>query len=648
MKYKVKNLAQGKELVIEGVIDSFEMWGDEYTPDMLRQELQDLNTNDLTVTINSPGGDVFSGVAMYNALKDLDANVTVNVIFAASIASVISMAGDKVVMLPGSQMMIHKPWTMALGNADELGKTQEMLNSIEESIIPIYAEKTGKSADEIATLLEAETWMSPEKAVEMGFADEVGQSKATQVVEQVMNMLGIKPTVENTQMVLAGDTKFMMSAVKKVNAETEEQVTTVTEDTPKEVVETVAEPEVPQEPEAPAEVQEDEQTQEETQDEAQEQEAQTSEVKEVTPTTEDTNVTENKEKEMNEQDVKNQVVAPATEAPKASMSVRDYVQSKASMQDFADILMANAGAEASEVKAAWESHLSAKMGITNPEVLLPQGVIDAVEDAFKEGGEIWNRVAKTGLDVITAVLDTVTGEDSRAKGHKRGTDKQEEVITLADRKIRAQFIYKYLTLNKEDIRENRSSGALLRYVLSELPQRIIREVERAIVIGDGRLASSDLKVKSFVSLKADAADATTPYAQEYTPVVGDDVYATLVKATGLVKADGAKVLIAKQRFVTGVALLKVNGTYMFTPGANLASALGFESIITPDWLDDTTDPENDAYVATLGKYKTVGDTAIESYTNFALKANKNEFLQELYTGGALAAADSAVAIKKAA
>lgn len=644
MKFKVNNLAQGKEIVIEGVIDSFEMWGDEYTPEMFRQEVKDLNTNSLTVTINSPGGDVFAGVAIYNALKDLDVDVTVNVIFAASIASVIAMAGNKVVMLPGSQMMIHKPWTLAMGNADELSKTQEMLNSIEESIVPIYSDKTGKSADEIKQLLEAETWMSPDKAVELGFADEVGQSKVTQVVEQVMNMLGIKPTVENTQMVLAGDTKFMMSAVKKINAEAEEQVTTVTEDTPDEVVEEVAEtPAVEVEADEPAPVEQDEA------EVVPEVKPQTEEVGEVAPTTEETNeATENKENTMNEQDVKNQVVAPATEAPKASVSVRDYVQTKASMQDFADVLMSHAGAEASEVKAAWADHLSAKMGITNPEVLLPQGVIDAVEDAFKEGGEIWNRVAKTGLDVITAVLDTVTGEDSRAKGHKRGTEKQEEVITLADRKIRAQFIYKYLTLNKEDLRENRSSGALLRYVLSELPQRIIREVERAIVIGDGRSASSDLKVTSFVSLKADAADASTPYAQEYTPAAGDDAYATLVKASGLVKAAGSKVLIAKQGFVTGVALLKVNGTYMFTPGANLAQALGFEAILTPDWFDDSTDADNDAYVVTLGNYKTVGDTAIESYTNFALKSNKNEFLQELYAGGALAAANSAVAIKKAA
>lgn len=617
MKFKVNNLAQGKELVIEGVISSFADWGDEYTPDMLRQELQDLNTNDLTVTINSPGGDVFAGVTMYNALKELDANVTVKVNFAASIASVIAMAGDKVIMLPGSQLMIHKPWTMAIGNSNELDKTKEMLDSIEESIIPIYMSKTGKSADEIKQLMEDETWMSPEKAVELGFADEIGQTKVTQVVENVMNMLGIEPTVENTQLMLAGDTKFMMSAVRAMQPKNEQE-------------------EVKPEPVEPVEVEEPTEPQTET-------------VEVVEPTVEEeNNSTEIKEEKMNEQDVKNQVVTPV-EAPKAQMSVRDYVNSKDAFNAFEKVLIDNAGAEPNEIKAAWEKHLSAQMGIANPEVLLPNAVISAIEDAFKEGGDIWNRVAKSGLDVLTTMLDVEAyGETSRAKGHKRGTDKDEETITLSGRTIRAQFIYKYLTLNKEDLRENRSTGALLRYVLSELPKRIIREIERAIVIGDGRLDNADNKIKSFVSIKADAADIATAYAEVFTPVVNDDAYATLVKANALVTASGSRVLIAKQSYVTNLALLKVNNSYMFMPGSNLASALGFEAIITPDWLNDTTDADNDAYIVTLGNYKTVGDSSIESYTNFALKPNKNEFLQEIYVGGALTSAHSAVAIKKAA
>ena len=630
------------ELTLNGVIASESWFEDDVTPAMFREELMK-HTGDITVRINSPGGDVFAGVAIYNMLTEYNGKVVVKVDgLAASIASVIAMAGDEIQMLPGTSMMIHRAWSIAMGDDKEMQKVAAMLAQISENIANIYTERTGLPLEKVNELMDAETWMNPADAVELGFADMEVKPKSKTVVETALDKL--KSEVQNAVRMP------VLAMARKMSTEQEPKAEEVTDDAPQEsseetpeakpVVDEVTETTEVDEP-APVE-----------QDEAEvvpEVKPQTEEVGDVAPATEETNeATENKEKEMNEQDVKNQVVAPATEAPKASMSVHDYVKSKASMQDFADVLMANAGAEASEVKAAWESHLSAKMGITNPEVLLPQGVIDAVEDAFKEGGEIWNRVAKTGLDVITAVLDTVTGEDSRAKGHKRGTDKQEEVITLADRKIRAQFIYKYLTLNKEDLRENRSSGALLRYVLSELPQRIIREVERAIVIGDGRAAGSDLKVTSFVSLKADAADNATPYAEEYTPVVGDDQYATIVKATAKVKAAGAKVLIAKSAFVTGLALLKVNGTYMFTPGANLAAALGFEAIITPDWFNDTSDAANDAYVVTLGNYKTVGDTSIESYTNFALKANKNEFLQELYAGGALAAIASAVAIKKAA
>jgi hypothetical protein len=127
---------------------------------------------------------------------------------------------------------------------------------------------------------------------------------------------------------------------------------------------------------------------------------------------------------------------------------------------------------------------------------------------LSKAGEIWNLVNKTGLSVFRVTRDTVTGENSRAAGYNRDDEatKREEQITLADRVLRPQFIYKYLTLNKEDIKENRDTGALVSYVLTELPRRIVREVERAIVIGDGRADGSDYKIASFISLKDDAAD----------------------------------------------------------------------------------------------------------------------------------------------
>lgn len=210
-----------------------------------------------------------------------------------------------------------------------------------------------------------------------------------------------------------------------------------------------------------------------------------------------------------EEIAKGQVITPENQAKvdaKASATeLKTYLKSKTAIQDFANVLSANAGGTAAEVKDAWGEHLKATMAVSNIEILLPTALITAIEDAFEKGGEIWNLVNKTGLTVFRNAIDTATGEVSRAKGNVRGTTKGEETITLADRVVRAQFIYKYLTLNKEDLRENRDTGALLRYVLTELPNRIVREVERAIVIGDGRASNSEFKINSFVAIKADAA-----------------------------------------------------------------------------------------------------------------------------------------------
>lgn len=603
------------ELILEGPISDMSWWGDEVTPQEFRDELAK-HTGDLTVVVNSGGGDVFAGLAIYNALRESNHSVTVRVDgLAASIASVIVMAADKVIMAPGSMMMIHKPWTMVIGDTKDLDKTKEILQGIEDSLIPIYASRTGLDKDKIVEMLEAETWLTAEQAVEMGFADEQIEAKSK------------VPLSDSIKNALNGQFMFSMAATKKsldqfvqqVKAEeekTDEAPSKETSETKTEVTETQTEVKVPAQPPEGITKEEEKKT-----------------VEEKTTVVEDI--------------AKDQVV-PEKQAPVQvkSQTPKDYINSRKSLEDYAQILAKNAGKEPADVKNAWQNHL-VKMGITNPEVLLPAGVVTAIEDAFAQGGEIWNLVNKTGLDVYQSMTDTVTGEDSRAKGYNRSVEdeKAEEVITLAERTLRPQFIYKYLTLPKEVVRENRSTGALLQYVLTELPRRIIRELERAIVIGDGRTAGTANKISSFVSLKADAADGATAFAQSYTPAAGEDAYKDLVRARGLVKAEGAKYLIAKTDFVTTLQLQEgVNGGYLFAPGADVGNAMGFAGVITPDWFDDASDATNDAYIFTPSQYRTVGDNNIESFTNFVLKTNLNEYLQEIWAGGGLTARDSAVAI----
>ena len=128
----------------------------------------------ITVRINSPGGDVFDGNTIYNLLKQHSAHVVVYVDgLAASIASVIAMAGDEIHMADNALMMIHDPWSFAIGNAADMRETADRLDKVAGTIVRTYAKKTGKGEQELADMMAAETWMNADEAVEHGFADSV-------------------------------------------------------------------------------------------------------------------------------------------------------------------------------------------------------------------------------------------------------------------------------------------------------------------------------------------------------------------------------------------------------------------------------------------------------------------------------------------
>ena len=163
----------GRVLRLEGPIDSESFWGDEITPAMFRQELE-AEEGDLTVWINSPGGNVFAAAEIYTMLQEYKGVVIVKIAsIAASAASVVAMAGSRVLMSPTALLMIHDPSTIAMGNAKDMEKAIETLNEVKESIINAYAAKSGLRRGKIAELMSNETWMNAKKAVELGFADEV-------------------------------------------------------------------------------------------------------------------------------------------------------------------------------------------------------------------------------------------------------------------------------------------------------------------------------------------------------------------------------------------------------------------------------------------------------------------------------------------
>ena len=169
----IHNEAGGRVLRLEGPIDDESFWGDEVTPKAFREELN-AGTEDITVWINSPGGNVFAAAEIYTMLREYPGNVTVKIdAIAASAASVIAMAGSKVLMSPVAMLMIHDPSTIAMGNTKDMEKAIATLNEVKESIINAYAAKSGLSHNRISKLMENETWMNAKKAVELGFADEI-------------------------------------------------------------------------------------------------------------------------------------------------------------------------------------------------------------------------------------------------------------------------------------------------------------------------------------------------------------------------------------------------------------------------------------------------------------------------------------------
>ena len=163
----------GRVLRLEGPIDSENFWGDEITPADFRSELE-AEDGDVTVWVNSPGGNVFAAAEIYTMLKDYAGKVTVKVAsLAASAASVVAMAGDTVLMSPTALLMLHDPSTVAMGNTRDMEKAISTLNEVKESIINAYVAKSGLSRNRVSKLMSEETWLNAKKAVELGFADEV-------------------------------------------------------------------------------------------------------------------------------------------------------------------------------------------------------------------------------------------------------------------------------------------------------------------------------------------------------------------------------------------------------------------------------------------------------------------------------------------
>lgn len=288
---------------------------------------------------------------------------------------------------------------------------------------------------------------------------------------------------------------------------------------------------------------------------------------------------------------------------------------------------------------------------TNVGKFIPTEAITTISDALNtRGSGLWNLLRKTGMDRLT-IGGNVTGlnEQTRAHGYpvdQYGTKKKEQVLSFVKRELQADYTYKYITLNKGDIRRTQRPGALLRYVLQELPNYIIQTNERQIALG----GYADMA--HFRSVVTDANDNSSEwkgnrFALTYT-MTDNAPLMDFVRASHMVRAQGNKVLLCNADTVADLLMsANANGnTYIALGGDDtLARALGVQQIITPEWWTDTDDNKTMGVIMAASHYALVGDTSIEAFTNFALSTNTNEYLQEIYAGGGLDAEKSAVVIK---
>lgn len=296
---------------------------------------------------------------------------------------------------------------------------------------------------------------------------------------------------------------------------------------------------------------------------------------------------------------------------------------------------------------------TASFGVSETDVakFIPTEAITTISDALNtRGSGLWNLFRKTGMDRLT-IGGNVLGltEGTRAHGYpvsSYGTKKKEQAPSFVKRELTADYTYKYITLNKGDIRRTQKPGALLRYILSELPNYIIQTIERQVVLG----GYDDMA--HFRSVTTDAEDkssewAGNKFALTYT-LTEDAPLMGFVKASHMVRAQGNKVLVCNADTVADLLVsADANGNSFIALGGDdtLARALGVSKIVTPEWWTADDDKKTSGVVMSASHYAFVGDTSVESFTNFALQTNTNEYLQEIYAGGGLDAEKSAVVIK---
>lgn len=350
-----------------------------------------------------------------------------------------------------------------------------------------------------------------------------------------------------------------------------------------------------------------------------------------------------------------------------------YLDSPKAFDDFANYLWAHpSDGRAKDVMAGWNQFARkqlgehATMGIDNDSVesLIPKSVVTTINDELNtRGSGLWGMFAHTGLDTPPKLGEnevSLDADDGRAHGYpveKYGTEKQQERIAIRTRDFGVGMVYKYLQLNRGDIRRTGNPSMLLRFALQDLPNRLIQTLERAAVLNKIDPAANDWAdmnmfrsvIDDSIETKEAAGSRVIPgneFALTRQAKAGESLIETFRRAAGMVKAAGAKVLITTDEVVSDIALSKdSNGNFLLPLGSDTAAAVSVSQIITPQWYLDRDRENTLGVIMVPSQYAIWGDSDSESFTNFKLSTNTNEFLEEIWTGGGLRTVKSAVVVK---
>lgn len=311
---------------------------------------------------------------------------------------------------------------------------------------------------------------------------------------------------------------------------------------------------------------------------------------------------------------------------------KQYLDTKMAVKDFAGLLISTGGGEA--LRNAWVNKVKS-FDASATEALLPTPLVTEINSALEGDGSLFAALTHTKFDGHKVVVDTTP---ISAKGHKIGNEKVDTEVTSKVITINTDAIYQYLTIDAA-LTHKSSADAILEYVMNDLPNKLIRAMERAVVTGDGLAKTNKDHITSFEAI------TDSELTEKITAKNDAEFIEELYSASALLTDAENPVMVISTKTLNKIKKQKTtDGAWLFPVGFDVNAVFDVNNIYAVSWMK-----EDEAVVFDTKAYEVdMNERGIETFQNFVLKYNQNEFLIETFAGGALVKANKAVYIKKQA